>query len=240
MKLCWSSKLLLRHGEVSPARVAAPPQELTARGQGSRVQMPTRQPGQLCLPTQARLEAANCTRIGRASSLTTYQTFNNQHPNHRTSNASAPTSPNPHSHTHNTLTNRKSIMADNTRGGGHRGGGRGGGGGFRGRGGGGGGGGGHRGGRGGQHGGGNHHHQEGGGERSERPKKENILDLSKYQDKEIRVKFAGGREGAFSFFLFLLLPLPPNPYVFSSSQILSCVMSGVPELWELISCGGAQ
>lgn len=85
-------------------------------------------------------------------------------------------------------------MADNNRGGGR---GRGGGGGFRGRGGGGGGGG-HRGGRGG-HGGGGHGHHEGGGERSERPKKENILDLSKYQDKEIRVKFAGGREGAFRF-----------------------------------------
>ncbi|KAG2179290.1 hypothetical protein INT44_006135 [Umbelopsis vinacea] len=29
----------------------------------------------------------------------------------------------------------------------------------------------------------------------EKPKKESILDLSKYQDKEIRVKFSGGREG---------------------------------------------
>ncbi|KAF4119879.1 U6 snRNA-associated Sm-like protein LSm7 [Geosmithia morbida] len=35
----------------------------------------------------------------------------------------------------------------------------------------------------------------GGGER-ERPKKENILDLSKYMDKQIAVKFNGGREGA--------------------------------------------
>lgn len=33
--------------------------------------------------------------------------------------------------------------------------------------------------------------QGGGGER----KKENILDLSKYMDKEISVKFNGGREG---------------------------------------------
>lgn len=32
------------------------------------------------------------------------------------------------------------------------------------------------------------------GER-ERPKKENILDLNKYMDKEITVKFSGGREG---------------------------------------------
>lgn len=65
----------------------------------------------------------------------------------------------------------------NIRGGGGRGGGGGGG---RGRGGGGGGG-----GRGG------HNNQQQG----ERPKKENILDLTKYMDKEITVKFSGGREG---------------------------------------------
>lgn len=29
----------------------------------------------------------------------------------------------------------------------------------------------------------------------EKPKKENILDLNKYMDKEISVKFNGGREG---------------------------------------------
>lgn len=44
----------------------------------------------------------------------------------------------------------------------------------------------HRGGR----GGGAH------GAQQERPKKENILDLSKYADKKITVKFSGGREGA--------------------------------------------
>ncbi|MCJ1303425.1 Sm-like protein lsm7 [Hypocenomyce scalaris] len=60
---------------------------------------------------------------------------------------------------------------------------------FRGRGGGRGGGGGeHRGGRGGGRGGGH------GGQQTERPKKENILDLTKYMDKEITVKFNGGRE----------------------------------------------
>ncbi|PBP28315.1 LSM domain-containing protein [Diplocarpon rosae] len=47
----------------------------------------------------------------------------------------------------------------------------------------------HRGGRGGGRGGGPH----AGGER-ERPKKENILDLGKYMDKQITVKFTGGRE----------------------------------------------
>lgn len=48
--------------------------------------------------------------------------------------------------------------------------------------------GGHRGGRGGSRGGGQ------GGQQQERPKKENILDLTKYMDKEITVKFNGGRE----------------------------------------------
>lgn len=37
----------------------------------------------------------------------------------------------------------------------------------------------------------------GGQGQQERPKKENILDLGKYVDKEIRVKFNGGREGAY-------------------------------------------
>jgi U6 snRNA-associated Sm-like protein LSm7 len=67
----------------------------------------------------------------------------------------------------------------------HRGGGRGGAGG-RGH---------HQGGRGGGGGGrGGGHGGAQGGDR-ERPKKENILDLSKYMDKQITVKFNGGREG---------------------------------------------
>lgn len=37
---------------------------------------------------------------------------------------------------------------------------------------------------------------------NEKPKKENILDLTKYVDKEITVKFNGGREGKC---------LPPGP-----------------------------
>lgn len=64
----------------------------------------------------------------------------------------------------------------------HRGGGRGGGRGGRGGGG---------GGRGGGAGGQNQQDKE-------RPKKENILDLGKYMDKQITVKFNGGREGEFS------------------------------------------
>lgn len=59
---------------------------------------------------------------------------------------------------------------------------------------------------GGGRGGSNSHHQQqqqggGGGGSSttttttEKPKKENILDLTKYMDKSISVKFTGGREG---------------------------------------------
>lgn len=86
-----------------------------------------------------------------------------------------------------------------TRGGrGGGGGGRGGAGGHRGR-----------GGRGGQQGGGGEHRGGGRGgygnrgqnhggtdgqEETERPKKENILDLKKYMDKRVTVKFNGGRE----------------------------------------------
>jgi U6 snRNA-associated Sm-like protein LSm7 len=39
--------------------------------------------------------------------------------------------------------------------------------------------------------------QGGQGQDKERPKKENILDLKKYMDKRITVKFNGGREGSF-------------------------------------------
>ncbi|CAG8954278.1 hypothetical protein HYFRA_00005899 [Hymenoscyphus fraxineus] len=46
-----------------------------------------------------------------------------------------------------------------------------------------------RGGRGGHEGG-----RGGHGSQTERPKKENILDLGKYMDKQITVKFTGGRE----------------------------------------------
>lgn len=35
----------------------------------------------------------------------------------------------------------------------------------------------------------------------ERPKKENILDLGKYMDKRITVKFNGGREGALVYII---------------------------------------
>lgn len=50
-----------------------------------------------------------------------------------------------------------------------------------------------RGGRGASRGGG----AGGGAQQQEKPKKENILDLSKYLDKTMNVKFNGGREGEF-------------------------------------------
>lgn len=53
-----------------------------------------------------------------------------------------------------------------------------------------------RGGRGGGRGG-RQQQKTGGGAaaQQEKPKKENILDLGKYMDKEVQVKFNGGREG---------------------------------------------
>ena len=47
--------------------------------------------------------------------------------------------------------------------------------------------------------------QKSGGGDTERPKKENILDLSKYLNKALRVKFSGGREGMTDLCLSLLL-----------------------------------
>jgi len=52
-----------------------------------------------------------------------------------------------------------------------------------------------RGGRGGGDRGGRGGAQAGSQQQQERPKKENILNLDKYMDKEIMVKFSGGREG---------------------------------------------
>jgi len=57
----------------------------------------------------------------------------------------------------------------------------------------------HRGGRGGGRGGAAYSGGAGGDHKDrEKPKKENILDLNKYMDKRITVKFNGGREGKLS------------------------------------------
>lgn len=65
----------------------------------------------------------------------------------------------------------------------------------------------HRGGRGGGHNAGRGSYGGGGGDR-EKPKKENILDLGKYMDKKICVKFTGGREGFYYFPLWLVSGFP--------------------------------
>lgn len=58
-----------------------------------------------------------------------------------------------------------------------------------------------RGGRGGGRGGRQQQKTGGAAAQQEKPKKENILDLGKYMDKEVQVKFNGGREGkVFVFF----------------------------------------
>lgn len=57
-----------------------------------------------------------------------------------------------------------------------------------------------RGGRGGGRGGRGGQKSGGGGGAQEKPKKENILDLNKYMDKEVQVKFNGGREGMSDIF----------------------------------------
>lgn len=55
-----------------------------------------------------------------------------------------------------------------------------------------------RGGRGGNRGGGGGGHSN--QQQQEKPKKENILDLTKYMDKEVCVKFNGGRESMLHLF----------------------------------------
>lgn len=77
---------------------------------------------------------------------------------------------------------------------------------------------GHRGGRGGGRGGGGGGVAAAGaggggaaGQERERPKKENILDLKKYMDKRITVKFNGGREGSFRFVSYFLASAKSQP-----------------------------
>lgn len=55
-----------------------------------------------------------------------------------------------------------------------------------------------------------------GGHAAEKPKKENILDLNKYMDKEITVKFNGGREGNSCSLVSSFSPSPPKHIIFPS------------------------
>ena len=52
-------------------------------------------------------------------------------------------------------------------------------------------------------GGGHRGASRGGGAQQERPKKENILDLAKYMDKQVTVKFNGGREGERRYYVLV-------------------------------------
>lgn len=67
-----------------------------------------------------------------------------------------------------------------------------------------------------------------GGQQAEKPKKENILDLTKYMDKEITVKFNGGREGTalFTRLLFALLFPVPRGLAFWFCMLRRCGMTG--------------
>ena len=56
------------------------------------------------------------------------------------------------------------------------------------------------------------------GQGAEKPKKENILDLSKYMDKEIMVKFNGGRESELGRIRFWILGV----YFYFGSLLADC------------------
>jgi U6 snRNA-associated Sm-like protein LSm7 len=60
------------------------------------------------------------------------------------------------------------------------------------------------GGRGGQGRGGSHQSSGGQQASTEKPKKENILDLGKFMNQEMKVKFNGGREGTSTMLLLVL------------------------------------
>jgi U6 snRNA-associated Sm-like protein LSm7 len=105
-----------------------------------------------------------------------------------------------------------------------------------------------RGGRGGGRGG-RQQQKTGGAAQQEKPKKENILDLGKYMDKEVQVKFNGGREGeihsnlSISFCkigfgcgkelyirLCLLIPVPPVTGTLKGyDQLMNLVLDDVKE-----------
>ena len=59
---------------------------------------------------------------------------------------------------------------------------------------------------------------------AEKPKKENILDLAKYMDKEIMVKFNGGRESEF---------VRATPGRCPLSRVLSSGLGGSWSFWEV-------
>ena len=79
----------------------------------------------------------------------------------------------------------------------------------------------------------------GGAQQQEKPKKENILDLSKYMDKEVRVKFNGGREGrstpVISAFYFIVFFIFTFYFLGSTNQcIVVGTLKGFDQLMNLV------
>ncbi|KAB5594436.1 U6 snRNA-associated-like-Sm protein LSm7 [Ceratobasidium theobromae] len=66
---------------------------------------------------------------------------------------------------------------------------------------------------------------------ADKPRREAILDLSKYQDERIRVKFTGGRQGKFrSFLCFMHTHIAPVTGVLKGyDQLLNLVLDDVHE-----------
>jgi U6 snRNA-associated Sm-like protein LSm7 len=89
-------------------------------------------------------------------------------------------------------------------------------------------------GRGGGRGGGRQSQQKsgGGGGAQEKPKKENILDLNKYMDKEVQVKFNGGREGG--SFPFLTIPRLILSESIVDSLLVTGTLKGYDQLMNLV------
>ena len=88
---------------------------------------------------------------------------------------------------------------------------------------------GHRSGRGGGRGG---HGGRGGGHVHDKPKKEAILNLAKYVDKQIRVKFMGNREGTLCCHLIAVVGTLKG-----YDQLMNLVMDDVEELLHDPSSG---
>jgi hypothetical protein len=58
----------------------------------------------------------------------------------------------------------------------------------------------------------------------DKPKREAILDLAKYANARIRVKFTGGREGlcSFTFFVLIFIPFPSHSTTDGTNESTRC------------------
>lgn len=62
------------------------------------------------------------------------------------------------------------------------------------------------------------------GQQQEKPKKENILDLSKYMDKTVNVKYNGGREGELNVFFPSFLSINWCPDGWTALSIIMIII----------------